>query len=286
MSDRGRKGTLFVVATPIGNLEDITARAANVLRGVAIVAAEDTRHSRVLLRAIGAAPREVMSLGNHNESSSSAALLARLCAGEDVALVSDAGTPLISDPGFELVRAAHAAEVPVVPLPGVSAVTAALSVCPLPVVRFQFEGFLPSKSGSRLHRLAELADLDLSLVCFESPRRLSGCLQDVLSTMGNRQVFLAKEITKVHERFQVGRVADVLAAVEADAESSLGEYVLVIAAAERSDESLNVSARTLIRHLCEELPPSQAARLAAKSLNVPKAVAYEFAVSLRSPGGE
>jgi 16S rRNA (cytidine1402-2'-O)-methyltransferase len=282
MSDRGRTGTLYIVATPIGNPEDITARAVNVLRGVATVAAEDTRRARVLLANIGAAPRQLLSLANHNESARSTQVLARLRAGEDVALVSDAGTPLISDPGFELVRAARAAGVLVVPTPGVSALTAALSVCPIPVDRFRFEGFLPAKAAQRQRRLRQLADAEISLVCFETARRLEACLGDVAAEMGDRQIFLAKEISKQHERYLTGAATELRAAVIADAELALGEYVLVIAADSGDVATLNEGARALVRILCEELPPSQAARIAARSLGVPKAAAYEFALSLRA----
>lgn len=279
-------GTLFVVATPIGNLEDITARAASVLRGVGIVAAEDTRRSRVLLAAIGATPSQLLSLGNHNESASSEGVLTLLLAGADVALVSDAGTPLVSDPGFELVRAAFNAGVTVVPIPGVSAVTAALSVCPLPVSRFQFEGFLPAKSGQRQGRLAALADTAVALVCFESARRLADTLADIVTVMGDRQVFLAKEISKIHETFLVGSASELGARAVAERDFARGEYVLVIAPDARADESLSTAARALIRHLCDELPPSQAARIAARSLGIAKAQAYEFALSVRSEAGQ
>ncbi|NJN51818.1 MAG: rRNA (cytidine-2'-O-)-methyltransferase, partial [Gammaproteobacteria bacterium] len=196
---------------------------------------------------------------------------------------SDAGTPLVSDPGFELVRAAFDAEVPVVPLPGVSAVTAALSVSPLPVSRFLFEGFLPSKAAQRRSRLAHLCDLDVSIVCFESPRRLGEMLADVVEVMGDRRVFLAKEITKIHERFTAGTAATLRDVVAADPAYALGEYVVVIGAAERDGDALSGAARKLIRHLCDELPPSQAARIAARCLDVTKSQAYEFAMSLR-PG--
>jgi 16S rRNA (cytidine1402-2'-O)-methyltransferase len=279
MAKDARTGTLYVVATPIGNLGDIGARAATVLRRVAMVAAEDTRRSRVLLAEIGAAPAEILSLADHNEAQRTARVLRRLEAGDDVALVSDAGTPLVSDPGFELVRAAHERDIAVVPIPGPSAVIAALSVCPLPVNRFRFEGFLPVRPAARRRRLSELAHLDVSLVCFESARRLADVVTDVVDLLGpERPMFLAKELTKVHERLVAGRAAELAHRLETESELAIGEFVVVIAPAPASDE-LTDEGRRLVRVLCEELTPAQAARLAAKFLDVPKSTLYEYALS-------
>jgi 16S rRNA (cytidine1402-2'-O)-methyltransferase len=201
MSESRPAGTLFVVATPIGNLEDITLRAADVLRRVAIVAAEDTRRSRVLLAHIGATPQRLLSFHDHNESARSGQLLALLQQGHDVALVSDAGTPLISDPGFELVRLVRSHGVRVVPIPGPSAVMAALSASSVPVDRFYFEGFLPARSEARRKRLAELVTLPVSVVFFEAARRVRATLAELAKIVSaQRQVLLAKELTKIHER--------------------------------------------------------------------------------------
>ncbi len=284
-SDRERNGTLYVVATPIGNLDDITMRAANVLRGVEIVAAEDTRRSRVLLAHIGATPARLVSLAAHNEPVSTGKLLDRLGAGHDVAVISDAGTPLLSDPGFELVRAARAAGIAIVPIPGASALTAALSVCPLPVGRFHFEGFLPAKASQRRRRLASLANLPTACVFFEAARRLADMLDDVRAIVGERDVFIAKEITKLHERFEAGTVSAMRQLVETDASFAQGEYVVVVAPQASAPSGLSEAGRELIRALCEELPPAQAARIAARCLDVPKAVAYEFALALKGEGG-
>lgn len=278
-------GTLYVVATPIGNLGDIGMRAANVLRQVPIVAAEDTRRSRVLLSEIGASPRLLISLAEHNESERAAQVLEWLRRGDDVALVSDAGTPLISDPGYTLVRAVHQAGIPIVAIPGPSAVMTALSVSPLPVERFRFEGFLPSKPGQRRRRLAELAHLDVTLVCFEAARRLADMLEDVAELLGpTRQVFLAKELTKLHERLLVGDAATLAAAVAADPELALGEYVVIIEAAPAAG-ALSEDARRLVRALVEELSPAQAARIAARALDLPKSILYDYALTLKASVG-
>jgi len=254
-----------------------------ILKQVAIVAAEDTRRTRVLLDEIGAAPRQLISLADHNEAERSERVLRLLAAGDDVALVSDAGTPLISDPGYELVRAAFAAGVKLEPIPGPSAVMAALSVSPLPVERFYFEGFLPSKASHRRRRLEALAHLDVSLVCFEAARRLADALADIAAVMGaERRVYLAKELTKIHERLTAGSAGALAQTAQSDPEFALGEYVVVIAPDVRATTTLSDAGRQLIRTLCEELPRAQAARLAARALGVPKAVAYDFAESLKA----
>jgi 16S rRNA (cytidine1402-2'-O)-methyltransferase len=278
-------GTLYVVATPIGNLSDIGARAAMILKQVAIVAAEDTRRSRVLLDEIGAAPKQLISLADHNETERTRRVLRWLEEGRDVALVSDAGTPLISDPGYELVRAAFETGIRVEPIPGPSAVMAALSVSPLPVERFFFEGFLPAKASKRRGRLEELAHLDVSLVCFEAARRIAATLADVAEVMGNeRRVFLAKELTKIHERLAVGPAGALALEAREDPEFALGEYVVVIAPRDARSDALTEDGRRLIRTLCDELPRAQAARVAARALGVPKAVAYGYAEQLKDRG--
>lgn len=239
----------------------------------------------MLLAEIGAAPGRLLSLADHNEGPRSAEVLDILQRGEDVALVSDAGTPLISDPGFELVREAHAREIPVVPVPGPSAVIAALSVSPLPVERFWFEGFLPARPQQRRKRLVELSDLDVSLVCFEAARRLPELLADVVDVMGpDRNVYLAKELTKIHERLLSGVARELQDRVAGDPDLLLGEYVVVIAAG-AARVTMDAAARRLVRALCEELSPAQAARLAAKALDLPKKPLYDYALSLKSERG-
>lgn len=260
-------------------------RAVNVLRDVEIVAAEDTRRSRVLLAHIGAAPARIVSLATHNEPSSTGRLLDRLSAGAEVAVISDAGTPLLSDPGFELVRAARGAGITIVPIPGASALTAALSVCPLPVGRFHFEGFLPPKSVQRRRRLGALSGLTTACVFFEAARRLAEMLGDVHAMLGECDVFVAKEITKLHERFETGTVSEVRQLVETDASFVHGEYVVVVVPRATASTALSEAGRELVRALCEELPPTQAARIAARCLNVPKSIAYQFAVTLKRDRG-
>ena len=206
MSEHRSIGTLFVVATPIGNLDDITLRAVDVLKSVAIVAAEDTRRSGVLLAHIGARPERLLSLHDHNEGGRSEQLLDLLQRGHDVALISDAGTPLISDPGFELVRRVRGEGVRVVPIPGPSSVTAALSASPLPIERFLFEGFLPSRATARRKRLRELAASSVAVVFFEAARRLRETLDDLVGIVdGDRQILLAKELTKIARAHRVRR---------------------------------------------------------------------------------
>lgn len=239
----------------------------------------------MLLAEIGAAPGRILSLADHNEGPRSAEVLDILQRGEDVALVSDAGTPLISDPGFELVREAHARQIPVVPVPGPSAVITALSVSPLPVERFWFEGFLPAKPQQRRKRLVELAALDISLVCFEAARRLPELLAEVVDVMGpDRNVYLAKELTKIHERLLTGTARELHDRVADDPDLRLGEYVVVIAAG-GARATMDDAARRLVRALCEELSPAQAARLAAKALDLPKKPLYDYALSLKSERG-
>jgi 16S rRNA (cytidine1402-2'-O)-methyltransferase len=272
MSDGEFKGRLFIVATPIGNLEDITRRAVNVLMAVPIVAAEDTRRSRYLLTHLGASPERLLSLHDHNESMRTDVILGFLRDGSDVALVSD--------PGFELVRAAHAAGIKVVPIPGPSAVMAAVSVSPLPIERFYFEGFLPPRRAQRRRRLAELHELGVSVVFFESPRRISDTLDDLGEVLGwDRQLVVAKELTKVHERIESGTVRALVDL--GDAFLGKGEFVCVVPRADDGVTELGSAVRRLMQVLCEELPPAQAARLAAKATGAKRSALYDYAMQLR-----
>ena len=268
-------GNLFIVATPIGHLDDISARAADVLKNVQIVAAEDTRRSRILLNKLGAENRRMIALNEHNEAGRVDRLIEKLQSGSDVAVVSDAGTPLISDPGFRLVRAAWAQGIKVIPIPGCSAVMAAISICPLPVDRFLFEGFLPSKSGQRIKRLEQVTRVNAALVFFESPRRILACLEDLAQVAGStRRIMVARELTKIHETVVCGTIREVLDML-AQTEPK-GEFVCVLEGVEeqRADES---EAMELMKILSDELNPSQAARLAAKYTGLPKASLYKFA---------
>jgi 16S rRNA (cytidine1402-2'-O)-methyltransferase len=231
-------GTLFVVATPIGNLEDITLRALRVLREVDLVAAEDTRRTRSLLEAHGVRTA-LISYFEHNQARRGPELLRRLQGGARVALVTDAGTPGVSDPGFRLVRLCRDAGVPVVPIPGPSAVVAALSAAGVPADRFVFEGFLPIKAGRRLGRLRELAALTRPVVLYESPHRLLATLEAIETVFGEAEVVLAREVTKRFEEFRRGTAASLRAALAAT--GVRGEVTLVInpreaAAPEVSDD--------------------------------------------------
>jgi 16S rRNA (cytidine1402-2'-O)-methyltransferase len=275
-------GTLFVVATPIGNLADITQRAVDVLKRVAIVAAEDTRHSRVLLAHIDAAPRRLLSLHDHNERERSDEVLGLLQQGYDVALISDAGTPLISDPGFTLVRLVRQHGGRIVPIPGPSAVMAALSVSSLPVDRFLFEGFLPARPEARRKRLAELGNSPVAVVFFETARRIRASLRDMAEVLGaERNVMLAKELTKIHERIETGAVGDLVQRLEHDEFFDAGEFVGILAPPATVAATEPMSAKVVLSVLCEELAPAQAARLAARICKRPRRELYELALAMR-----
>jgi 16S rRNA (cytidine1402-2'-O)-methyltransferase len=223
------QGTLYVVATPLGNLEDVTLRALQVLRDVSLVACEDTRHTRKLLEAHGIRT-PTTSYFEHNERLKGAQVLETLRAGRDVALVSDAGTPAISDPGYRLVRGAREAGVAVIPVPGPSAATAALSVCGLPTDRFLFVGFLPAKPGARRKALTALASEQPTLVFYESPVRVVESLADMLAAFGDRDGFLCREATKVHEEYLRAPLSSLRARL-AERDRVKGEIVLVVAGA-------------------------------------------------------
>lgn len=275
-------GVLYVVATPIGNLQDLSARALDVLRSVPLIAAEDTRHSKKLLVHYGIGTRQ-MALHEHNERYITASLLRHLAAGEDVALVSDAGTPLISDPGFYLVRAAREANVRVVPVPGASALIAALSVAGLPSDRFLFEGFLPSKQAARQQRLQALAAVTVTLVIYESSHRICASLRDMVDCLGGgREATVARELTKTFETILHGTLDELLQRVESDADQQKGEFVVLIHGAQARERSA-VDAETLrmLEVLMSELPLKQAAGLAAKISGLSKNVLYEEGLKIK-----
>ncbi len=218
-------GTLYVVATPIGNLEDVTLRALRVLKEVGLIACEDTRRTRTLLAHFGIhAP--VTSYFEHNKLTKGPAILRALSEGKSVALVTDAGTPGISDPGFLLVKAAREAGVPVVPVPGPSAVIAALSAAGVPADRFVFDGFLPVKPGRRLHRLEALRDLEMTVVCYESPHRILASLEAIAQVFGNREIVAAREMTKQFEEIVRGTARQL--AERFAAGHVRGEFTLII----------------------------------------------------------
>lgn len=270
-----KAGTLYVVATPIGNLGDMTPRAVDVLKAVGHIAAEDTRHSGTLLRHFGI-NTPMIALHDHNERQRAALLIERLQAGEDLALISDAGTPLISDPGYHLVRQTRAAGVKIVPIPGTSALIAALSVSGLPTDRFCFEGFLPAKSGARTARLEQLKREPRTLAFYEAPHRIEDMLQDAVAVLGSeREAVLARELTKTWETLLAMPLGELLARVKSDSDQQRGEIVLLIAGAEAGDEAEEEAQRVALL-LAEELPVKQAAALAAKITGARKNALYDF----------
>lgn len=280
-NDEQRKGCLFVVATPIGNLADISARALEVLQTADVIAAEDTRHTRGLLQHFGI-NRPLLSLHEHNEDAQAPQLLERLLGGERVALVSDAGTPLISDPGFPLVRACREAGVDIVPVPGPSALVAALSVAGLPTDRFRFEGFLPRKATARRDCLRGLEAETATLVFYESSHRVLETLGDMVEVLGGgRYAVLARELTKLHETVLFGDLNTLLAKVRADENQRKGEFVLMLAGAVARSTDSGQDLDRCLGVLLDELPLKQAARLAAKLSGVKRNAAYQRALELR-----
>jgi 16S rRNA (cytidine1402-2'-O)-methyltransferase len=224
---------LYIVATPIGNLEDITFRAVRILKEVDLIAAEDTRHSRKLLSHFGIS-RPLTSYFDHNKSFKGNYILDKLKEGLSVALISDAGTPCISDPGYQLVRDAVTGGIPVVPVPGPSAAIAALSAAGLPTDRFAFEGFLPNRQGKRREKLLSVKGEERVLVFYEAPGRLTAALSDLLEVMGDRELVIARELTKIYEEFIRGNANDVLEGLKD--RPIKGEVVLLVAPATAADE--------------------------------------------------
>lgn len=281
-------GRLYVVATPIGNLGDLSVRAREILQTVSLIAAEDTRHTGVLLKHFGILTPQ-LSLHDHNEQQRASEIIERLRIGASVALVSDAGTPAISDPGFELVRAVAAAGLDIIAIPGPCAAIAALSVGALPTDRFCFEGFLPARGGARRKRLESLASEVRTLVLYEAPHRVRDTLEDCATVFGGeRSATVAREITKLHETIYRGSIEELLARATADADFGRGEIVLLIAGAPQSGESDERGAdghggaldRTL-KILLAELPLKQAARLAAQITEARDNEAYKRALLLK-----
>lgn len=279
--------SLFIVATPIGNLDDLSKRAVEVLSTVDRIYAEDTRHSLALLKHYGVTT-PVAALHEHNEQTEAERIAVQLAAGGSAALISDAGTPLISDPGYRLVRACRDHGVTVSPIPGPSALTAALSVSGLPTDRFQFVGFPPAKSAARQRFLRELSGLPHTVVLYESPHRIVGCLEDVLASFGAaREIALARELTKKFETLISGSVAEVLERVLEDSDQQRGEFVLMIAGKLVNKEELGQSAEQVdlldktIKVLSPHLPAKTVARCAAELVGVTRKQAYDRALELK-----
>ena len=273
-------GSLYVVATPIGNLDDISARALKILADVALIAAEDTRHSVRLLQHFGINP-PLAPCHEHNERGEGNRFIARLLAGDNVALISDAGTPLISDPGYHLVRQARAAGINVVPVPGACALIAALSAAGLPSDRFIFEGFLPAKAVGRQARLNLLKEEPRTLIFYEAPHRILECLQDMEAIFGaERPAVLGRELTKTFETLKGLPLAELRAFVESDSNQQRGECVVLVAGWTAPEDEQAVSGEVLrvLDLLLAEMPLKRAAALAAEITGVRKNVLYQVAL--------
>ena len=273
-------GALYVVATPIGNLEDITDRARAVLTEVDLILAEDTRHSRRLLRAYGI-ETPMRAMHDHNERRISKSIVARIEVGERVALISDAGTPLLSDPGFFLVRELRRAGLAVVPVPGPSALACALSVASVPVERFAFEGFLPAKAAARKRRLLELVAEPRTLVFYEAPHRLLETLEQMHDIFGSaRRIMLAKELTKRHETVLEGSPAELRAWLREDDKRQRGEFVLMVEGSDVDPSRADVDSEHLLRVLLAELPLTRAVAVATEVTGAKRNEIYATALKL------
>ena len=275
-------GILYVVATPIGNLDDISTRAIDVLSQVTRIAAEDTRHSARLLQHLGI-NTPLVSVHDHNEAGQVQRLIAQLVTGEDLALISDAGTPLISDPGYRLVAAAHEASIQVVPVVGACAAIAALSVAGLPSDRFSFEGFLAAKTSQRQTQLKALANESRTLIFYEAPHRILECVQDMAAIFGSdRRVVLARELTKTFETIKQMTLAELCEFVESDTNQQRGEIVLVVEGApEDSGLMAQQELDALLLKLLKHLPVKATAQLAAELTGHKKNALYDRALELQ-----
>lgn len=273
-------GKLYVVATPIGNLDDISPRALRTLREVALIAAEDTRHSIRLLQHFGITTA-LAACHDHNEREQGGRFVARLLAGDDVALISDAGTPLISDPGYHLVRQVRAAGIEVVPVPGPSALIAALSAAGLPSDRFIFEGFLPAKAAARRGRLDLLKEEPRTLIFYEAPHRVLESVQDMASLFGkDRHAVLARELTKTFETLKGAPLGELAEWIAADSNQQRGECVLLVTGwqAPEGEDAISGEALRVLDLLLGELPVRRAAALAAEITGVRKNLLYQAAL--------
>lgn len=276
-----QSGTLYIVATPIGNLGDMVPRAIDTLNEVSVIACEDTRHSKKLLDYFNI-NTPCVAYHDHTDKKSSGSLIRRLGGGENVALISDAGTPLISDPGYRLVAEARALCITVIPIPGASAVIAALSVAGLPTDTFKFIGFLPAKNSQRLSALQDLKMTTETIVCYEAPHRITDTLTDMVAVLGSeRPAFMAREISKTFETYLHGSLAELLAQVEADSNQRRGEIVLAIRGCEDKADTVSVDAEKILRLLVKELPLAKAASVTAKITGGDKKQLYQLGLSMQ-----
>ncbi len=275
-------GTLYIIATPIGNLADWSFRAADTAKRVAVIACEDTRVTRHLLQHYSI-NTPTLAYHEHNAARQRPKLLERLQWGEDVALVSDAGTPLISDPGYKLVREARALGIPVCPIPGASGVMAALSVAGLPTDRFLFVGFLPAKAGARAEAIREVKPIRATLIFFESARRITGLLKELTEMLGDRECVLCREMTKRHEEIIAATLATM--AAHLGEENTRGEMVLLVAPPDEVQPAADIAADRLLEVLLRAHGSSEAAKMAAEITGLPRSELYRLALSLKSEGG-
>ena len=281
MSNSTAGGTLYIVATPIGNLGDMVQRAIDILHKVDVIAAEDTRHSAKLLQHFGISTATT-AYHDHSDDAKTQSLIEQLKRGESIALISDAGTPLISDPGYRLVHEARKQGLRVEPIPGACAIVAALCASGLPSDRFSFEGFLPAKSANREQVLSAVCEDPRTLIFYESPHRISASLESIALVMGaDREMVLARELTKTFETFIGGTVAEVIAVLEQDANQKRGEMVLMIKGFEAQVErEVSREVENILTILCEELPLKKAAALTAKITGLKKNVLYQLGLDL------
>lgn len=274
-------GILYVVATPIGNREDISLRGLNTLQTVDIIFAEDTRHSMQLLTALGI-KKPLMSLHAHNEASKSEQIIEMLLEGKSCALISDAGTPLISDPGFPLVRLAHAQQISVVPIPGACALITALSAAGVACDTFTFYGFLPAKQSARKHKLETMQTIEHTMVFYESTHRILETIDDIANVFGGScELVLAKELTKTYERFIAGNCSQVKQWLLMDSNHCKGEFVLIIPPRVLEEKSM-AHDEHILSVLLAELPLKQAVKLACQLTNTHKNELYRIALDLAS----
>ena len=274
------KGILYVVATPIGNLDDMTPRAVEVLKSVDKIAAEDTRHSQRLLKHCGVST-PCFSYHDHVERQLSGAIVEQIENGKSIALISDAGTPLISDPGYHLVKLAQQKNIKVVPVPGPSALITALSASGLASDRFIFEGYLPAKTTARQKKLSSLLEEPRTLIFYESPHRIVAALADLLNVFGpQRQAVIARELTKTYETIKSDTIEGLYQWVQADRNQQKGEFVILLAgdAVDKSDQEIDSETKRILQLLLDELPVKQAAALTAKISGVKKNILYQYAL--------
>ena len=277
--ERELKAALYVVPTPIGNIADMTLRSVEVLQAVDVIAAEDTRHSRTLLNHYEITTPTV-SFHEHSGESAAMALADRVAQGQSVALISDAGTPLVSDPGYQLVRAVQSLDMPIVPLPGPCAAITALSAAGLSTHSFQFVGFLPAKRGGRRARLETLKSSDSTIILYEAPHRILDLLDDIEHVLGAaREVCIARELTKTFETVRRDSAADIRDWVRGDPNQQRGEFVVMIAAEVGKAEGVSDEALNLLRSLSSELPPRKAAQIVADHYGLKSRDLYQILIS-------